>query len=367
MGIACVVGVCGGDASADGSPDGNADANPDAADASDAPSDWGLSDRPDGDADETGDGGSGDASDGADSSCTPPYDQPDKCGDCATQCGGAAPICALVDGNYACVPACTPPLVDCSGVCVDLDTDPENCGSCGNKCPSGICQAGKCVGATAGHVVLMCTSFEQSFQSSPQTALLGNAVFLPTVNPVRILAYGEHSTQLIRNRVNQAIGWAATAKGRTFNITQAPNSAAVASSLDKTSYDVLLVYDQTTAPAGTLGGIGTSWASTLSTFVVAGGVVVIPSGGGGTGEMGALVTNAGLLTVSAQPVITGSVVYNTAPADAVGLNVLSPFVALNRSCTFTTSAAPGPSTVFVVTNGGPDAGSPSPVVIHRIP
>lgn len=40
---------------------------------------------------------------------------------------------------------CNPPLTDCSGTCVDLQTDEANCGTCGNACALGqTCQAGTC-------------------------------------------------------------------------------------------------------------------------------------------------------------------------------------------------------------------------------
>jgi hypothetical protein len=35
-------------------------------------------------------------------------------------------------------------LIDCFGVCVDLKTDPSNCGYCGEVCPSGQCDTGLC-------------------------------------------------------------------------------------------------------------------------------------------------------------------------------------------------------------------------------
>lgn len=351
----------------------DADAGADA-DSSDATSDY-FNDalHPDADASDTGSPEGGDAADGsaeggdaADSGCSPPYDKPSQCGDCLTQCSAATPICAPVDGSFACVPACTPPLSLCSGSCVDLMNDPDHCGVCNNACPSAICQQGKCVGASAGHVVLLCMSYEQNQQSSPQTALLGNAVFLPPGNPVRILAYGEHSPNAIENKVKQAIGWAAAAKGRSYTLTTVSSAAQVPTSLDKQSVDVFLIYDQTNAPPGALGPAGASWSAGITSFVQKGGVVVVASGGGGTGEMSALVTSAGLLPVSGQTNATGQTLVNAAPWDAVGLNVLSPFLALNRTCSFTTSAAPAPGTTFVVL-GGSDAGPPNPVVIHRVP
>jgi hypothetical protein len=44
---------------------------------------------------------------------------------------------------------CDAPLVDCNGVCVDLLTDMDNCGACGEICESGLvgvaCIGGECV------------------------------------------------------------------------------------------------------------------------------------------------------------------------------------------------------------------------------
>ena len=41
---------------------------------------------------------------------------------------------------------CGPELEDCAGVCVSLDEDPLNCGSCGYECPPMfVCEVGDCV------------------------------------------------------------------------------------------------------------------------------------------------------------------------------------------------------------------------------
>ena len=41
--------------------------------------------------------------------------------------------------------SCTPGRTLCSGMCIDLTTDPSNCGSCNTLCPSGsTCVAGSC-------------------------------------------------------------------------------------------------------------------------------------------------------------------------------------------------------------------------------
>jgi hypothetical protein len=42
----------------------------------------------------------------------------------------------------------------CGTTCVDLRTNPNHCGECRNKCASGSCEAGSCVGACpAGQTV----------------------------------------------------------------------------------------------------------------------------------------------------------------------------------------------------------------------
>ncbi len=361
--VSCVAQVCGGDGSAgdggylDGEVDGDADIS-DAHGDRDGPDDAGDGNP--------GDGNPGDGNPG-DGGCFPPFDTPAQCGDCNTSCSAAAPLCSPVDGGFACVPACDPPLVACGGQCVDLQTDPDHCGACFNKCPSGICEMGKCVGGTSGHVVVLCSSYEQSFKTSPQTTLLGNSVFLLPQDPVRILAYTEHSPTSIENKVDQAITWSAQAKGRTFQLTLANSVNAVTTGLIKQDYEVFLVYDQTAAPSGALGTAGTAFAPGIDTFVKAGGVVVVTSGGGGTGEMGALLTNAGLLNTTAQPSATGTVVYNHAPLDAVGVNVISPYLTLTQTCTLSTPTPPGPNLVFVVTDAPLDGGVGKPLVIHRTP
>lgn len=371
VGGECLPGACGSggghpDGATDGATDGAADGALDASeDGSTDGAPWdGSADR-DGPDDDAGDGGPSDGGpgDGGDA-CTPPYVTPSQCGDCFTQCVGATPLCSPVDGGHACVPLCDPPLVACNGQCVDLNNDPMHCGACNNQCPSGICQSGQCVGAVVGHLVTACMNYEQSFQNAPQTLLLGNAVFLPLADPVRILAYHQHTPANVRNRVNQTIGWAAQAKNRTFSLTTAATPAAVLSQLSILSFDVLLVYDQPNAPAGALGPAGASWQTAVDQFSKAGGVVVALASDAGVNAMPALLSGAGILAVSAVSAHTGTL-YNKAPADAVGVNVLSPFASLTRTCTLTTSDPAGPTTVYVV-GDTPGQGQGAPVVVHRI-
>jgi hypothetical protein len=52
----------------------------------------------------------------------------------------ATATCAAGDCGFTCEDG----LTECSGGCVDLDTDPANCGSCNNRCVSRACQNGAC-------------------------------------------------------------------------------------------------------------------------------------------------------------------------------------------------------------------------------
>ena len=59
-----------------------------------------------------------------------------SCGDCATQCTGATPVCGLsVAGLQICVATCAAPAATrCGDRCFDTTDDPANCGGCGLSC-----------------------------------------------------------------------------------------------------------------------------------------------------------------------------------------------------------------------------------------
>jgi len=68
----------------------------------------------------------------------------------------AGALTAWLPGRALAAPArqgteCEAGLTNCSGVCIDVATDPSNCGGCGIVCDSGVCDAGGCVvNVTAG-------------------------------------------------------------------------------------------------------------------------------------------------------------------------------------------------------------------------
>ncbi|HEX4336813.1 MAG TPA: hypothetical protein VH062_12930 [Polyangiaceae bacterium] len=300
--------------------------------------------------------------------CTTPYDTSAHCGSCDNACPPDAPLCSNGRDGYFCTPLCNPPLVACGTQCVNLDSDENNCGRCGRRCASGICQGGQCVGATAGHEITFCMDFRTAAGAgTPPEQLLENAVFVGSKANVRILGYTENATPAVTTVVNATLTTAAQNRGRAFTLTASTSSLDVANELNVTKFDVLLVYDQPAAPAGRLAVAGTSMADAVDAFVHAGGVVVVLAGDTGRGEMAAFVTALGVLPVSGQTLVTGSLLYDRGPADAIGVNVLSPFRAPNVTCRFATTAMPDDTTVFVVTDSPSSSGTlGAPVVVHRV-
>jgi hypothetical protein len=67
----------------------------------------------------------------------------DNCGACGTLCP-VAPETYNCEGGVCIPPSCAP-LVNCGGLCDDLLTSSINCGACGISCPEGTtCLAGEC-------------------------------------------------------------------------------------------------------------------------------------------------------------------------------------------------------------------------------
>ena len=83
-----------------------------------------------------------------------------NCGACGKACAvpthGTA-TCGASSATYACGIACDTNYTKCGASCVDLQSDPKNCGSCGHDCIGGTCAAGKCqswtVAQTSGNAL----------------------------------------------------------------------------------------------------------------------------------------------------------------------------------------------------------------------
>lgn len=72
--------------------------------------------------------------------CVDVSSNPDNCGGCGKSCGQGN---ACQSGQCA----CSPSLTKCEGSCVDLKSDENNCGQCGNQCDNDQqCKGGDCKG-----------------------------------------------------------------------------------------------------------------------------------------------------------------------------------------------------------------------------
>ena len=81
--------------------------------------------------------------------CVNTNSDPRNCGSCGQQCGGASNHCSM----GSCTTTCATGLTSCPTstlvACVDVNNDPSNCGSCGNVCNGNqTCQSGMCVAAS---------------------------------------------------------------------------------------------------------------------------------------------------------------------------------------------------------------------------
>ena len=295
--------------------------------------------------------------------CVPPFDTVAQCGNCQTACVLPDDVCAAQgDGSYKCAQLCTLPLVNCGGACVDKTNDPFNCGACGKVCPSHLCVASTCQGSTPGDVILIGHDYATTPPSTAQGTVLQNAVFIPTTNPLRVMSFERYSDANAVTSAKAILAGRAAQLQRTIAYTVSTVDGDVPAKLLATSFDVLVVHDQKSAPAGALSTLGTSWASTLLAFAKAGGVIVVLDGDTGTAEMPQFSTSGGLFQVTSHaPVAAGAAVTVTGFGDDVGVGVLSPYGVWNHTATFTLASLT--NVTLVVKNGD---GTGDPIVAHRV-
>ncbi|MBK7395967.1 MAG: hypothetical protein IPJ34_06585 [Myxococcales bacterium] len=258
-------------------------------------------------------------------------------------------------------PGCDAGLLACGGVCVDPDIDPLNCGGCGNVCPTGLCNGGKCRGAKAGHVVAIGHDYE-STSGAVAGKPLANATFLPSRNPVRLLVLTEFAETSAVDNVDAILDGAAKSSGRTFVQTIVVKASDFHDKLNIDAFDVALVLDQKKAPAGQLATTADTGKATYTSFTKAGGVLVVLDGGSGTGEMPAFLGAGGLLTVKGHTSTGGKSLDVVDPADAVGIDVLSPYLAPKGTVLFLWTTTPDALVRTVVAEPLSDG----PVVLHRV-
>ncbi len=255
---------------------------------------------------------------------------------------------------------CAAPLVACHGVCISVANDAANCGACGKICPSNICVAGECQGATPGDVVLIGHDFTHAWSGSAQAKVLVNALTIPTTDPIRILSYedGAPKSTIAQTKALAAAG----IKGRSMDVTIAASASALADADLAKRYDIVLIHD---ASAGDAVATGASWSTSLGGFTRRGGVVVALDRG--TSPMPELLSGSGLLVVASHAVLADGIHLVVAgAADVVGAQVLSPYAGFGAPVSFQGVGAPSADLGWVVRAQGPESTLGDPVVVHRV-
>jgi len=280
----------------------------------------------------------------------------DTCKDVASDpnnCGACGNMCASCEFCVAgeCRAACEPPRTQCGPLCVDLQSDPNNCGTCGHVCESGICSEGECIGATAGHLVAM--GHDLTSNSPATRRLLGNAVFIPLADPVRVLVFDEKASEPVKTGVTNALMTMAQATGRTFEPTTV-TSLAVTFLLSMS--DVFLIEAQSAATNEQLLKNGETWSVALQEFLKRGGVIVLMEGPGGSNDgTYQILKAAGLFEAAARIPLGHRQLTLAAPSDAVATAVPTFYQGGPETVGFDVGA----STVVVR-----DDQTNTPVVIH---
>lgn len=89
------------------------------------------------------------------------------CGGCLSNAD--CPAGAVCDPNVRqCVGMCPAPRVSCGGACVDVSSDPQNCGMCGNFCAAGAaCVNGACTGTACMPGFALCANVCVNLNGDP--------------------------------------------------------------------------------------------------------------------------------------------------------------------------------------------------------
>jgi len=273
---------------------------------------------------------------------------PENCGGCNTLC--ASGVCN--DGSCL---VCAADETVCGRQCVNTATDPDNCGGCANPCMSGLCSNGLCQAAGTGRTIVIGHDYLRNRPA--MNRILGNAVFLWPVNPVRLLVYEGAANPVAIAGADAAIAQVASATGRQASRTVA-GAAEVPGLLATT--DVFLVYAQEQADDATLGLLAQTWGDTLGPFVNGGGTVVLLdavfAANSGTVQ---ILAQAGLFDVARDSSATNDVCTVMARGDAVATGLPRTYLCEQDSATFLST-----DTATTITSVVEDAGKS--VVLHKV-
>jgi hypothetical protein len=248
---------------------------------------------------------------------------PANCGACGVTCAGSCVQGLCSEGAGA---------LTCDGELVASGFDPDNCGACGRSCDSGLCENGICLGDPPGQLVLIGHDYVQSRPGMQR--LLGNAVLLAPDPEVEVLAYyGTASAASIRG-VDAAVDAVAAELGRTVTrvVVGVREGPALLS-----DFDVLLVYPQAGSKDRDLAAIGATWQASMTSFLTRGGVLVSLDGPAPHRGTFQILATAGLLEVSARTEVSSAAVTVISPTDALATNVPLVYAAADHTVSFSTT------------------------------
>jgi hypothetical protein len=285
-----------------------------------------------------------------DGRCVNLADDRNHCGMCSRPCE-VGEFCVFRE----CLPGCAAPLVQCGARCVDLNSDPENCGACDNRCLTGVCNAGRCRTARAGHIVLLGHDYQES--RSSQDTLLVNSVLLAARTNVRLLTFGRYADPFVRARVDALIDAALGAANVRRTAVMTEDALSRELSIDR--FDGLLVYDQRTATEAQMSQLATQWSDPLVGFARAGGTVILLDGAEPAVGNWRIARETGLLAIDGAEDADQSTVrlLPSAAADAVASRADLLYSASRHTVQYRPAS---PFSVFVS-----DLDGTSPVVLHR--
>ncbi len=221
---------------------------------------------------------------------------------------------------------CAAPTIKCDGACIDVSSDPDNCGACNRVCASAICQAGHCLGELSGHIVAIGHDYQS--QHAAMRLVLGNSVALGAHQDLGIARWSGTSSTASTTGTTAAITLSLSAMGRPWHpvtLPATPSSTALADA------DVLVIEAQTGDGAAARAS-AVPWAQPIDSFLQRGGVVVVLEGASGVSYQFA--EGAGLYTIAAPVTSTGLVALVSDGSDAIVQQVVSPYLAEQTSVVF---------------------------------
>jgi hypothetical protein len=238
----------------------------------------------------------------------------------------------------------------CNGQCTAAFTDPDNCGTCGHVCQSGICLSGVCQDAAWGHLVLLGHDFTHAGVNERRE--LANAVLLSLASPVRVAVYREYASDGSVARALAALTAEAALRGRAVVTTLYADRPAFTAALG--GVEAALIVAQDEASDDSLSGATLELQASLQSFVRAGGVLVVldgpPAANDGTWQL-----VRSLAAVTGVSGVTAAHVTVVKPTDAVALGLTTSYVAAASSAAFTYTGA-----------GDVARAEAGPVLIHEV-